>query len=97
MPGLATEGFFEFGEALPWVVFGGVIRGDAPEVEKLDSLVFGVKEGGSEEGDSGREFFVILVGGGLHIVARAFVVEKEASGDDFVFVMDKVEGGEGLR
>jgi len=39
---LATEGFFEFGETAPRVVFGGVFGGDTPEIEGFFAGGFGV-------------------------------------------------------
>lgn len=47
----------------------------------LDSLLFGIKNRSGEEGDGGGEFFKFGVGGGLHIVARAGIIEKETSSE----------------
>ena len=70
--------------------------GDAPEIEIFFAVCLGVENGGGEEGDSGGEVAIVWVGGGLHVVAGVLVVEHEAGGDYFVFVVDEVEGGEGL-
>ena len=81
----ATEGFFEFGEADPGVIFGGVFGGDTPEVEKFEAFFFGVENGSAENGDIGGEVFVfwVEVGARLHVVAGVGVVEEEGSADDF--------------
>ena len=94
----ATESFFEFGEADPRVIFGGVFWGDTPEVEEFEAFFFGVENGGAEDGDVGGEVFIfgVEVGAGLHVVAGVGVVEEEGSADDFVGEMGKIKGGEGL-
>lgn len=84
--GITAEGFFKFGEAGPGVVFRGAIRGDTPKIKALDSLLLGVENGGSKESNGGGKFFEFNVGGGLHVVAGAVVVEKEAGGEDLTIL-----------
>jgi len=77
-----TEGFFEFGEAVPRVGFVRTVWSNTPKIKAFNSLLFGVKNGFCEKGDGGGEFFVIGVGGGLHIISGVCVIEEEAGGDD---------------
>lgn len=96
--GGAAEGFFEFGEALPGVIGGGVGGGDAPEIEEFEAFRLGVKDGLAEDGDVGGEAFELGAGVGarLHVEAGVGVVEEEGGADDLVVEMGEIEDCEGL-
>lgn len=66
------------------MIFGGVVGGDTPKIEFLEIFVFGVHDHLSEKGSASGKFAVIVVGGGLHIVASGVVVETEGGGDSFL-------------
>lgn len=70
------------------MALGGVVGGDAPEVEEFLTFLFGVEDSGGEHAVGGGEVFVVHVGGGLHVKARGVfkVVEEEGSSDDAVFL-----------
>jgi len=75
------------------MVFRRVFRRDSPKIEFFEVFGFGVKNGGCEKCNCAWEFFVVGVGGGLHIIAGGFVVEKQGSDNDFFLVFDEVKGG----
>ena len=98
----ATEGFFKAGEAGPRVIFAGVFRGDAPEIEVFQAFFLGVKQGSTEKTNGGGEIFIGWVGGGLHVIASGvwLIVKEQGSGDDFVPADDDraiVETGAGIE
>lgn len=77
---VAAEGFLELGEAVPGVmrVFGG---GDAPEIEGVGALGFGVEDHLDEEDGAGHELAVGVGGGGVGVVAGAVVIVNQGGGD----------------
>lgn len=77
---VAAEGFLELSEAVPGVirVVGG---GDAPEVEGVGTLGFGVEDHLDEEDGAGHELAVGVVGGGVGVVAGAVVIVNQGGGD----------------
>ena len=76
----AAKGLFEPSEAFPGVTIRCTFWSDTPEIEIFNSLFFGIEKRSSEECYGGGEFFVIDIGGRLHIITSVLVVEKETSG-----------------
>ncbi len=77
---VATEGFFEFSEAVPGVfgVFGG---GDAPEIEGGSAAIFGVENHLDKDNDAGVDFAIFIAGGGMSVKTSGGVVVDEGSGE----------------
>lgn len=82
--GVAAEGLFKRGEAGPGVIFGGIIGGDAPEVEGGEAFCLGIFDRFDEEGVGDGELLMLEAGGGLHVEAGVVEVEEEGSADDLV-------------
>ena len=66
------------------MILRGVVGGDAPKIEFLKIFVLGVHNHLSEKGSASGKFAIMVVGGGLHIVASRSVVETEGGGDGFL-------------
>ncbi len=90
---VAAEGFFVLSEAVP-----GVMRvarsGDAPEVEGVGAVVFGVDNHLDEQDCASHEFFIFASGSGVSVVAGAVEIVDEAGGDGLLLELGDIESGE---